>query len=120
MRETLLLAAGLMALASGQASAHARLVHASPKVGEVVRRSPTEVRLWFSETIELPLSRVTLAPPGGPEVPTGRLALDPQDRHVVVTPLPAGLPPGPYRLNWRVISVDGHRTEGDFTFRVQP
>jgi methionine-rich copper-binding protein CopC len=26
--------------------------------------------------------------------------------------------PGTYRVKWRVLSVDTHVTEGDFTFRV--
>jgi methionine-rich copper-binding protein CopC len=26
--------------------------------------------------------------------------------------------PGTYRVTWRVLSVDTHVTEGDFTFRV--
>jgi methionine-rich copper-binding protein CopC len=25
---------------------------------------------------------------------------------------------GTYRVNWRVLSVDTHRTDGNFTFRV--
>ena len=28
------------------------------------------------------------------------------------------LGPGTYRVKWRVLSVDTHVTEGDFTFRV--
>ena len=28
------------------------------------------------------------------------------------------LRPGTYRVKWRVLSVDTHVTEGDFTFRV--
>jgi copper resistance protein C len=28
------------------------------------------------------------------------------------------LPPGTYKVIWRVLSVDTHRTQGDFTFRV--
>jgi copper resistance protein C len=34
-----------------------------------------------------------------------------------------GLPrlaPGSYRVNWHVISVDGHKTEGSFAFEVRP
>ena len=30
------------------------------------------------------------------------------------------LPPGTYKVIWRVLSVDTHRTQGDFTFRVGP
>jgi methionine-rich copper-binding protein CopC len=26
--------------------------------------------------------------------------------------------PGTYKVNWRVLSVDTHRTEGNFTFRI--
>ena len=34
----------------------------------------------------------------------------------VITPVP----PGTYTVIWRVLSVDTHRTQGDFTFRVGP
>ncbi len=30
------------------------------------------------------------------------------------------LSPGTYKVIWRVLSVDTHRTQGDFTFRVGP
>ena len=32
----------------------------------------------------------------------------------------APLAPGTYRVVWRVLSVDTHVTEGDFTFTVVP
>ena len=32
----------------------------------------------------------------------------------------SALPTGRYRVVWRVISVDTHATEGDFTFDVVP
>ena len=28
------------------------------------------------------------------------------------------LPPGTYQVTWRVLSVDTHRTQGNFTFHV--
>jgi methionine-rich copper-binding protein CopC len=34
--------------------------------------------------------------------------------HVGLKPLP----PGTYRVHWRVLSVDTHTTEGSFTFQV--
>jgi methionine-rich copper-binding protein CopC len=30
------------------------------------------------------------------------------------------LPPGSYKVMWRVLSVDTHRTQGDFSFRIGP
>jgi len=35
---------------------------------------------------------------------------------VALKPLPAGT----YKVIWRVLSVDTHRTNGSFTFRVGP
>jgi hypothetical protein len=39
------------------------------------------------------------------------------DRTQLRVPLKT-LPPGTYKVIWRVLSVDTHRTQGDFTFRV--
>jgi hypothetical protein len=30
------------------------------------------------------------------------------------------LTPGTYRVSWRVVSVDTHPTEGNFTFTIKP
>ena len=97
------------ALAAGQAHAHAMLEHALPRVGAVVRAAPTELRLWFSERVELALSRVTLATAAGRPVAIGALALAPGDGRQVTAAVPAALPPGAYRVRWRVVSVDSHR-----------
>jgi hypothetical protein len=37
----------------------------------------------------------------------------------LVLPLPP-LAPGRYRVRWHVVSVDTHRTEGEFGFEVTP
>ena len=54
---------------------------------------------------------------GGAVVSSGKASLDPKQR----TQLRVGLKSllsGTYKVNWRVLSVDTHRTQGDFTFRV--
>jgi copper resistance protein C len=38
----------------------------------------------------------------------------------LVVPITAPLPPGVYRVNWHVLSVDSHKTQGSFTFEVRP
>ncbi|HEX3700962.1 MAG TPA: copper resistance protein CopC [Phenylobacterium sp.] len=119
MHKTLLLAATAALLTTGHAWAHARLLHAAPKVGETVRGSPAELRLWFSESIDLPKSSVTLAGPAGP-VAIGRLGLDPKSPRVVVAPLPRRLAPGAYHVTWGMTSLDTHHTDGDFMFKVAP
>ena len=116
----LVAAAALGALAAGPADAHAMLERASPRVGEAVSHAPTELRLWFSEGVEPAFSGVTLTDTAGRAVTTGRIAVDPKDKTEVVVPVPSALRPGTYRVRWHVVSVDTHRTEGDFTFAVKP
>ena len=45
--------------------------------------------------------------------------VDPDNRALLRVSLPL-LPPGRYKVAWRVLSVDSHVTEGDFTFRIAP
>ena len=73
---------------------------------------------YFSETVEPRFSQVTLQGPDGQTI--GVPAFTPSANGKTLTiPLP-NLPPGDYRVSWRVISVDTHRTEGRFTFTVRP
>ena len=43
--------------------------------------------------------------------------VDAGNRSLLRVSLPA-LPPGRYKVAWRVLSIDSHVTEGDFTFRI--
>ncbi len=100
-------------LATG-AFAHAMLERASPPVGGSVSGSPGEVRLWFSEALEPRFSGVEVTGPSGRVGGRGSVS-----GNQLVIGLPR-LVPGTYRVNWHVISVDAHKTEGSFTFEVRP
>jgi methionine-rich copper-binding protein CopC len=119
MRSIALLAATIALTGGGQALAHARLLHAVPKVGETDRVSPVELRLAFSEGIDLPKSSVAVTGPAGP-VTVGPIRLDPRDPRVVVVPLGSRLATGAYRVIWNATSVDTHHTDGDYAFKVAP
>ena len=49
----------------------------------------------------------------------GKAALGAANRNELRVALKA-LGPGTYKVIWRVLSVDTHRTNGNFTFRVGP
>jgi len=114
-----ILAVLLAGLGGGQALAHARLLHANPKVGSTVMVAPAELQLVFSEAIDPAASKVSVAGPAGP-VATGALSLDPRDRKTVHVPLVGRLAPGRYTVRWGMTSVDTHHTDGDFTFKIAP
>jgi methionine-rich copper-binding protein CopC len=110
----------LVALAmSSSAIAHAFLDHATPAVGSQVRGPPQAVTLWFSEELEPAFSSIKVIDATGKQVDRGDTAADPNDRTVLKVSLQR-LAPGTYRVQWRVLSVDTHVTEGNFSFTVQP
>ena len=104
-------------LVSATAIAHAFLDHAQPAVGSTLHDSPHEVRLWFTEPLEAAFSHVHVEDDAGRTVDAGDSRVETSDRMVLVVGLPP-LSPGAYRVVWRVVSVDTHVTEGDFTFTV--
>jgi len=101
------------------AFAHARLKSALPPVGGIVA-SATEIRLTFSEGVEPKFSGITLTSDSGAAEPLGASALDPGDNKVLIVKIAAPLPPGLYKVTWHAVSVDTHRTQGDFSFSVKP
>jgi methionine-rich copper-binding protein CopC len=112
-----LVAAFLLPVAA--ALAHAMLDHASPPVGSTVATAPRELMLWFTEKLEPAFSTIEVRNAQGVAVQSGKAQLDRSDATQLRVALKA-LPPGTYLVNWRVLSVDTHRTQGSFTFRVGP
>jgi hypothetical protein len=84
------------------------------------RTGPAELRLQFSEAIELPFCRVDLATQDGEKIETGPLSTDPDDERQLVLAVRRELVPGFYRVSWRVVSRDTHVTQGEYTFEVRP
>jgi|SRR5690348_15789502 methionine-rich copper-binding protein CopC len=108
-----------IACSSPLAAAHAFLDHAAPKVGSEVHAPPAEVTLWFTQELEPAFSTVRVTDGDGRQVDRGDKRVDGSDRSVLRVSVPP-LPPGKYRVQWRVLSVDTHVSEGDFTFTVTP
>jgi len=101
------------------AGAHAFLDHATPAVGSAVRASPAQVKLWFTQKLEPAFSSVRVLDRSGKQVDKGDPQVDRADATLLFVSLPQ-LAPGTYRVTWRVLSVDSHVTDGDFTFNVIP
>jgi hypothetical protein len=99
---------------------HARLVKAQPGVNETVTVSPDSLKLWFSERVELPLSKVALKG-GGAVKMLGALAFGgPGADAPMVVAVRDKLAPGTYTVDWTVAGKDGHPTKGSFAFVVKP
>jgi methionine-rich copper-binding protein CopC len=104
----------LLWLVTGEASAHAFLDHAEPRVGNTVATAPREVTLWFTQKLEPAFSSIAVTNSAGQRVDTGKTRVSGNQMSVSLRSGGAGT----YRVNWRVLSVDTHTTDGSFTFRV--
>jgi methionine-rich copper-binding protein CopC len=104
----------MLLLATGSAQAHAFLDHAEPRVGNKVASPPREVTLWFTQKLEPAFSSVTVTNAAGQRVDSGKARISGNQMSV---PLRAG-GTGTYHVNWKVLSVDTHTTNGNFTFQV--
>ena len=104
----------LLLLATGEATAHAMLDRAEPRVGNKIAVPPREVTLWFTQKLEPAFSSITVTNAAGQRVDIGKARVSGNQMSVAVRPGSSGT----YRVNWRVLSVDAHTTEGNFTFQV--
>ena len=114
-----LLTALLLLLAAAGAGAHAFLDRAEPRVGGKVHTPPAQITLWFTERLEPAYSSVKVVDSAGRQVDKADGGVDEADRRILRASLTT-LVPGKYRVIWRVLSVDTHVSEGDFTFTVAP
>jgi copper transport protein len=122
----LLLGAVVAALASGHTTPalaarplprmHATLLRSEPAKDSTVA-TPARIYLVFSEEVEPSLGGIRLVGPGG-QVVTLKTAGDPRNVSALVAPVSAQLAPGHWRVEWRIVSEDGHPIDGDFSFTV--
>lgn len=113
----LFLAAALL-VAPSSARAHAFPEHADPRVGGSVGTSPPEVRIWFDGEIEPVFSTIRVENENKQRVDQGDGEVSPEDHRLLAVRIPP-LARGKYRVYWSVVARDGHRTEGDYLFRVK-
>jgi len=104
----------VLMLASSAAQAHAFLDHAEPRVGNKVGSPPRQVTLWFTQKLEPAFSSVTVTNAAGESVDSGKARVSGNQMSVSLRSGGSGT----YHVNWHVLSVDTHTTEGSFTFQV--
>ena len=102
------------------ANAHAMLDHAEPAVGGTVNAPPTEVKLWFTEALEPAFSTVQVFDQQGQRVDQQDARPQSSSKAKVLRVALKPLSPGIYKVVWRVVSIDSHVTQGEFTFQVAP
>jgi methionine-rich copper-binding protein CopC len=96
------------------AQAHAFLDHSDPRVGST-GAAPTQVKVWMTEDLEGAFSKLQVFDAKGTEV-------DKKDVQVSGATMTVSLPklvPGTYKVVWKAVATDTHKTSGTFPFTVQ-
>jgi methionine-rich copper-binding protein CopC len=118
--KTLLLATATMTIAlAGQALAHAHLKTSTPAADSTVKQVPSVLDLSFTESLNLKFSGATVTGKDGKTSKTGGAALRDGDKTLTV-PVVDMLAPGKYTVKWHVLSTDGHKTNGSYSFTIAP
>jgi methionine-rich copper-binding protein CopC len=112
----LALAVALLATTAGHAAGHSLLLESTPAAGSRLAALPPALMLRFNNRIEPAVARVRLVDGAGAvrPLPVTVLGATP-DR--LTAPLPA-LAAGVWRVEWRVLSADGHVMSGEYEFRL--
>ncbi len=109
----------MAAIAFGSpAWSHARLSQSTPAADAVLAKAPKEVRVRFTEPLEGSFSGIRLTDAAGKELTPGKAVVDSGDSTAMRLSLPV-LESGIYRVHWSVVTRDGHRVKGEYSFTVK-
>ncbi len=100
--------------------AHSALQRTEPAANAVLKTSPNEIRLWFSEPIKAGLSTIVVRDAAGKQVDRQDLHPDAKEPSLVHLSLQGALPAGLYKVSWSAVAQDLHVGKGEFTFRIAP
>lgn len=106
-------------LCAPRAEAHAHLKTQYPAANATMTDAPQALTLTFTEAVEPAFSGLTLTRNGNQQVPTGAIKTDPANAAQIIVPFAQPLTAGEYQVAWHVVSVDGHKTQGSYTFSVK-
>lgn len=113
--------AGLVAVcllsAPSAAFAHGGLKSSLPASGATVHSAPKEIRLVFTEAVELAFTRVELRGPQG-AVRLASPSFAGSDRLTIFASIDAPLVAGNYTVTWQIAGADGHPVRGTYKFTI--
>ncbi|WP_090697477.1 copper resistance CopC family protein [Nitrosomonas aestuarii] len=98
--------------------AHASLVKSDPPRRASLSESPSQIQLWFSEEIEAAYASVVVLDSNDNNVTNYEPQAAEGDLKSIILALPE-LGPGGYKVQFRVLSVDGHVVESSYGFRIK-
>lgn len=113
-----ILAAIFLCACSASALSHSALQRSDPAANSVLKESPNELRMWFTEPIKVSLSTFAVRDSAGNQIDKGDLRADAKEPALLRLSLAPRLTPGIYRVTWSAVAKDLHVGKGGFSFRI--
>ncbi|MFH6566439.1 MULTISPECIES: copper homeostasis periplasmic binding protein CopC [Pseudomonas] len=110
--------AALLTLMAGASAAfaHAHLEQSTPAADSTVS-NVKELRLAFTEGVEQAFTKVVLTHDQAP-VAVSSIKTEPANKKILIVTPAQPLPAGTYNVKWNAVSVDTHKSTGDYSFTV--
>ena len=110
--------AALLTLMAGASAAfaHAHLEQSTPAADSTVS-NVKELRLVFTEGVEQAFTKVVLTHDQAP-VAVSSIKTEPANKKILIVTPAQPLPAGTYNVKWNSVSVDTHKSTGDYSFTV--
>ena len=100
-----------------QKYSRAEAPEAAEPAANSVASSPASLSLTFSEALDVKFSGIKLINASKQDIALGEATLTNAGKTLVVKPAQP-LPAGSYQVEWHALSVDGHKTNGTYSFSV--
>ncbi|HKS06942.1 MAG TPA: copper resistance protein CopC [Gemmatimonadaceae bacterium] len=97
---------------------HLALQKSEPASKASLTQAPADLKLWFTESVELPLTKVALVR-GNDTIALAALTQAKEAKSPIVAKINAPLAAGSYKVDWRAVGKDGHAVKGTFGFDVK-
>ncbi|ALP53325.1 hypothetical protein Tel_09255 [Candidatus Tenderia electrophaga] len=97
--------------------AHVHMEKSAPAKGAQLDSPPERVQVWFSGKVAEEWSKIEVTDASGKRVDTGEVRSEGDPKRLSVGLQP--LAPGTYEVTLNVVSGDGHRVKGGFSFSVK-
>jgi copper transport protein len=99
-------------------SAHAYIKKSTPFENETLSKPPEKVTIEFDEPIQPAYHSIEVFDSEGNRVDQKNGHIDTENSSVFESDLNVDLPNGTYRIQWRVVSSDGHPVQGVIPFQI--
>lgn len=96
---------------------HSGMISSFPAKNEVLSKSPEKIVLEFKEAVEPAFSKIEVFSSDNIKV-SQKTQFSKEDK-IMEAGLKKSLPAGIYIVKWKIISLDGHKLSGKYTFTIE-